>query len=74
MSRHILGLYQGHAGARVFRRHISEHAHKPGAGIEILQRAGELAQTVERYINTLKNKSEIAVQPDMHICQITTRT
>ncbi|RVU84081.1 tRNA dihydrouridine(20/20a) synthase DusA [Leucothrix sargassi] len=36
MSRHILGLFQGQAGAKAFRRHISEHAHKPGAGIEVL--------------------------------------
>lgn len=39
MSRHILGLYQGQPGARAFRRQISEHAYKPGAGIEILQKA-----------------------------------
>jgi tRNA-dihydrouridine synthase A len=37
MTRHILGLYQGQPGARTFRRNISENAHKPGAGIEILQ-------------------------------------
>ena len=49
MARHVLGLYQGHPGARAFRRHISEHAHKPGAGIEVLQRAGELARKIERY-------------------------
>lgn len=36
MSRHILGLFQGQAGAKAFRRHISEQAHKPGAGIEVL--------------------------------------
>ena len=49
MARHVLGLYQGHPGARAFRRHISEHAHKPGAGIEVLQRAGELARKVEQH-------------------------
>ena len=36
MSRHILGLFQGERGARQFRRHISENAHKPEAGIEVL--------------------------------------
>ena len=66
MTRHILGLYQGHAGARAFRRHLSEHAHKPGAGIDILQRAGMLAQTVESNINAQKNISAFPVQPDMH--------
>jgi len=39
MTRHILGLYQGQAGARNFRRHLTEHANKPGAGIEVMQRA-----------------------------------
>lgn len=37
MTRHILGLYQGQPGARAFRRNISENAHRPGAGTEILQ-------------------------------------
>ena len=41
LSRHILGLYQGLPGARQFRRVISEQAHKPGAGIEVLERALE---------------------------------
>ena len=66
MARHILGLYQGHAGARAFRRHLSEHAHKPGAGIEILIRAGMLAQIVEKNIHAQKNISAIPVHPDMH--------
>ena len=39
LTRHILGLYQGQPGARQFRRIISEQAHKPGAGIEVVMRA-----------------------------------
>lgn len=39
ITRHILGLFQGQPGARQWRRHLSEHAHKPGAGIEVLQDA-----------------------------------
>jgi tRNA-dihydrouridine synthase A len=39
MTRHILGLYQGLPGARRFRRTISEEAHKPGAGIDVIERA-----------------------------------
>ena len=46
MTRHILGLYQGQPGARTFRRQISENAHKPGAGIEVLQRTTDLMSTV----------------------------
>ena len=39
MTRHILGLFQGEVGAKAWRRHISEQAHKPGAGIEVLHEA-----------------------------------
>lgn len=39
LSRHILGLFQGQPGARAFRRHISERAHRPGAGVEVLEQA-----------------------------------
>jgi tRNA-dihydrouridine synthase A len=39
ITRHILGLYQGQIGARAFRRHISEQAHKTNAGIEVLTQA-----------------------------------
>lgn len=39
LTRHILGLYQGQPGARQFRRIISEEAHKPNAGIDVLNRA-----------------------------------
>lgn len=41
MSRHILGLFQGMPGARAFRRLISENAHKPDAGIELLRTAAK---------------------------------
>jgi tRNA-dihydrouridine synthase A len=36
MTRHILGLFQGQKGARAWRRHLSENAHKQGAGIDVL--------------------------------------
>ncbi|MBK5966912.1 tRNA dihydrouridine(20/20a) synthase DusA [Thiocystis minor] len=36
MSRHLLGLFQGQPGGRVWRRRISENAHRPGAGIDVL--------------------------------------
>ncbi len=39
MSKHVLGLFQGLPGARRFRRHISENAHKAGAGISVLEDA-----------------------------------
>ncbi len=39
MTRHILGLFHGMPGARQYRRHISENAHKSSAGIEVLTTA-----------------------------------
>lgn len=36
MTRHLLGLFKGQAGGKQFRRHLSENAHKPGAGISVL--------------------------------------
>ena len=39
MTRHILGLFQGVPGARAWRRHLSENAVKPGAGISVVEEA-----------------------------------
>lgn len=37
--RHLLGLFHGERGGKQFRRVISENAHKPGAGLDVLQLA-----------------------------------
>nr|WP_281397152.1 tRNA dihydrouridine(20/20a) synthase DusA [Kaustia mangrovi] len=39
MTRHILGLFHGVPGARGWRRHLSENAHRPGAGVEVIRDA-----------------------------------
>ena len=39
MTRHILGLFNGVPGARAWRRTLSEQAHRPGAGVEVIERA-----------------------------------
>ncbi|WP_413721841.1 tRNA dihydrouridine(20/20a) synthase DusA [Sodalis sp. RH24] len=39
ITRHMLGIFQGVPGARQWRRHLSENAHKPGAGIEVVRQA-----------------------------------
>jgi tRNA-dihydrouridine synthase A len=39
ITRHMLGLFQGMRGARHWRRTISEQAHLPGSGPELLRRA-----------------------------------
>jgi tRNA-dihydrouridine synthase A len=41
MTRHTLGLFNGRPGARHFRRYLSEHAVRPGAGIGTLHSALE---------------------------------
>jgi tRNA-dihydrouridine synthase A len=41
MTRHLLGLFAGQPGARAWRRHLSENAHLPGAGVDVLKRALE---------------------------------
>jgi tRNA-dihydrouridine synthase A len=43
MTRHILGLFHGQPRARAFRRHLAEHAHLDGAGIEVLDAARRIA-------------------------------
>lgn len=42
ITRHMLGLFQGLPGARRWRRHLSENAHLPGAGIEVVRDALKL--------------------------------
>ncbi|BEL72604.1 MULTISPECIES: tRNA dihydrouridine(20/20a) synthase DusA [Serratia] len=39
ITRHILGLFQGVPGARQWRRHLSENAHKPGADARVVEQA-----------------------------------
>ena len=39
ITRHLLGLFTGEPGARAWRRHLSENAHRRGAGIEVLHDA-----------------------------------
>lgn len=39
ITRHMLGLFQHMPGARQWRRYISENAHKPSSGIEVVQAA-----------------------------------
>jgi tRNA-dihydrouridine synthase A len=39
MTKHMLGLFNGRPGARLFRRHLSENATRPGAGLGVLRDA-----------------------------------
>jgi tRNA-dihydrouridine synthase A len=44
ITRHMLGLFTGVPGARMFRRHLSEEGVKSGAGIGVLREALDLVQ------------------------------
>ena len=39
ITRHMLGLFAGQPGARAWRRYLSQNAHLPGAGIEVMRDA-----------------------------------
>ena len=39
ITRHMLGLFTGQPGARAWRRYLSEHVHRDGAGSEVLVNA-----------------------------------
>ena len=39
MSRHVVGLFHGEPKSRLWRRHISQNAHLPGSGREVLEQA-----------------------------------
>ncbi len=44
ISRHMLGLYLGQPGGRLWRRHISENAWQENAGVDVLKQALELVE------------------------------
>ena len=44
ISRHVLGLFQGQPGARVWRRYISENAHREDHNADLLLEAFEASQ------------------------------
>ena len=46
ITRHLMGLFNGLPGARAWRRHLSEQAHRPDAGAEVIEAA--LALVAER--------------------------
>lgn len=42
MAKHMLNLYQNVPGAKLWRRHLSENMHTPGAGVELVDQGLEL--------------------------------
>ncbi len=47
MTRHMTGLLNGKPGARAFRRLLTEESVKPGAGLDVLRAAVEMARRAE---------------------------
>lgn len=45
ITRHTVGLFNGLGGAKQFRRHLSQHAHRDDAGIETLENALSFIET-----------------------------
>lgn len=48
LTKHMLGLFNGRPGARLFRRHLSENVHRKGADISILLEALAQLRAIER--------------------------
>ena len=48
IARHMLGLFQGQAGGRVWRRYLSQQGTKPGTGIELLTDALDLLRETQQ--------------------------
>jgi len=44
MTRHILELFHGQPGGRLWRRHLSQNAHLPGAGLAVVDEALDIAR------------------------------
>jgi tRNA-dihydrouridine synthase A len=44
IARHILGLYYGRPGGRAWRRHLSQHATKPNAGVDVILEAARYCE------------------------------
>ena len=57
MTRHILGLFHGQPRARAFRRYITENAHLPGAGIEVLRHARDIVSVAPADQQFAENRS-----------------
>ena len=39
LSKHVIGLFHGQPGAKVWRRYLSENIHQPNASIEVIRQA-----------------------------------
>jgi tRNA-dihydrouridine synthase A len=57
MTRHLLGIYAGQPGARIWRRTLSEEGVQDGAGIEVLRKARRLLTETAREVREYQSKT-----------------
>ncbi|MBO1926576.1 tRNA dihydrouridine(20/20a) synthase DusA [Thiomicrorhabdus sp. 6S2-11] len=62
ITRHMLGLYHGLPGGRMFRRYLSQNAFKPESGVEVLQEAVRMVN--EEIDRMAEQKRQFAAQHD----------
>jgi tRNA-dihydrouridine synthase A len=53
ITRHMLGMFQGEAGARRWRRHLSDHAVRDAANTQVIHDALALMQATANYHETV---------------------
>jgi tRNA-dihydrouridine synthase A len=66
VARHMLGLFQGVPGARAWRRHLSEHAHRAGAGPGVMLDALAAVACVDEEAETVRHKMPISLFARCH--------
>ena len=50
VTRHLLGLYKHARGSNAWKRYLSTHVHKAGAGIEVLQAARQVTRQPDKAV------------------------
>ncbi len=60
VTRHVLGLFAHQPGARAWKRHLSENAHLPGAGLEVV--LGAMRRVPDEVLDA-RPAGEAAVSP-----------
>lgn len=58
ITRHMLGLFHGLPGGRMWRRHLSQNAHKPTAGIEVVEEAMQMVKNEQDRVAEQQRLSE----------------
>ena len=69
MTRHMMGLFNGCPGGKAFRRHLSDHVHLPGAGVQtLLDAVAHVPEHVRRH--GLSAEEEAAYQEALAVRRV----